>query len=288
VTAVLGEFRDDPHVIGWDLYNEPGGGFGENCPRAAASLPLLKAVFEWARAVDPTQPLTSGVWARAIKVDPWVWTPECSELRAFQLDASDVISFHRYADPSDLVSVPTEIRELRTRGRPVICTEYLARPLNSRFENHLPLFKETGVGCFKWGLVGGKTQTFLPWGFAPRCEWFHDIVRPWGTPYSAAEVAIVKCLTGAEPGGAGLQDNAIYRFGCRGDVEGQGRWLDGRTAVSEVGLAPDRPPLPSGTNWRATKRMEGVFAFRCLGDIEGDRWLDGRTLDRQRRPGAGC
>jgi hypothetical protein len=280
VTTVLQEFRDDHRVIGWDLYNEPGGGFGKNCPRAVPSLNLLRAVFAWAREVNPTQPLTSAVWADAVGFNPWVWSPECTELRQFQLDHSDVISFHRYADPIKPQSVANEIDQLKTLGRPVMCTEYMARRENSRFENHLAHFNETGVGCFNWGLVGGKTQTFLPWGFTPRCEWFHDILRPWGTPYSAPEVAIVKCLAGRETAGAGLQANAIYQFKCLGDFEPpQGVWLDGRTAVAEVGLAPDKGSLPSGTNWRAVKLMEGVFAFRCLGDIEGDRWLDGRTLD---------
>jgi len=271
VKGVLEALGDDGRVIGWDLYNEPGGGLGSEsppCRRQHASLPLLKLAFAWARDVDPSQPLTSGVW-----------DINCGELRDYQLQQSDIITFHRYADPGAAVSVPTEIASLQTLKRPVVCTEYMARPLNSRFENHLAVFNETGVGCFNWGLVAGKTQTFLPWGWEPRCEWFHDIYHAWGTPYSASEVAIVRCLTGKTPSGAGIQHNAVYQFRCLGHLPGN-PWLNGRTVERTVDLAPNTQPPYSGTRWRAVKQMEGVFAFYCLGDVDTpNRWLDGNTQD---------
>ena len=270
VQGVIRAFGADGRVIGWDLYNEPGGGLGPACRRAASSMPLVQQVFAWAREVAPSQPLTSGVWSNEKDKD-------CALLRECQLDASDVISFHRYADPAWKPSVPTEIPELRKKGRPLICTEYMARPLNSRFENHLALFNDAGVGCFNWGLVGGKTQTFLHWELEQRCEWFHDILRPWGSPYSATEAAIIRCLTGRQPADAGIQPNAIYLFKCRGHVPGN-PWLDGRTATSEVGLAPHTDPPYTGTKWRAVKQMDGVIAFQCLGAVASqNRWLDGRT-----------
>ena len=57
VQDVLSTFKNDQTVYMWDLYNEPGNsGHGES------SLPLLNAVFEWAREVRPSQPLTVGAW----------------------------------------------------------------------------------------------------------------------------------------------------------------------------------------------------------------------------------
>ena len=47
--------------------------------------------------------------------------------------------------------------------RPLLCTEYLARQLHSRFESHLPIFRERDIGAISWGLVSGKTQTIHPW-----------------------------------------------------------------------------------------------------------------------------
>ncbi len=271
VQGVLRAFAYDRRVFGWDLYNEPGGGLeGPNCERAPQSLPLLEQVFAWARDVLPSQPLTSGVWNKA-----------CGALRDFQLNASDIITFHRYADPSDplVETVPTDIAELRTLRRPVVCTEYMARPLNSRFENHLALFNDSGVGCFNWGLVAGKTQTFLPWGWAPRCEWFHDVVHAWGTAYSESEVAIVRCLTGKEPSGVGIQHNAVYQLKCLGHIEGD-RWLDGKTTEGKVDLAPSTESPYTGTSWRAVQQMNGVFAFYCMGAIDAPtRWLNGKTAD---------
>jgi hypothetical protein len=58
-------------------------------------LVLLPRVFQWARSVHPTQPLTSGVWQ-----GDWSSPGKLSPMEKIQLDNSDVISFHSY-DPAD-------------------------------------------------------------------------------------------------------------------------------------------------------------------------------------------
>jgi hypothetical protein len=154
VRGVVGRFAQDPRVLLWDLYNEPGG-FPSPVsePVGAACLPLLRDVFDWARDAAPEQPLTSGLWTPVKPI------PE--EIGVLQRARSDVVSFHHYGPPDDL-------RELcqRLRGeteRPLVCTEYLARQLHSRFETHLPIFRELGIGAIHWGLVSGRTQTVYPW-----------------------------------------------------------------------------------------------------------------------------
>jgi hypothetical protein len=42
---------------------------------------------------------------------------------------------------------------------------------------------------------------------------------------------------------------------------------------------PDAGPLYSGTQWQLCTVREGVHIFRCLGDVDGTRLLDGRTTD---------
>jgi hypothetical protein len=179
VTDVIGAFASDERVLLWDLYNEPG-----NNGLGVKSLPLLRQAFEWARAVAPTQPLTVGVWF------------DNKELNDFQLAASDVITFHNYRDAESLSG---QIHALKAHGRPVICTEYMARTMSSRFETHLPIFKAEGVGCYNWGLVSGKTQTIYQWGSAEGTAepdvWFHDILRNDGTPFDSQEVQLIKSLT---------------------------------------------------------------------------------------------
>lgn len=108
-------------------------------------------------------------------------------------------------------------------------------------------------------------------------EWFHDILRTTGVPYSEAEVGVIKCVTGRERSGAGMQHNAIYQFGWNEQKEY--RWLDGRTVTGDVVFAPVPHAPYTGTRWRAIEIMAGVFAFQCLGAVEGNRWLDGRTHD---------
>ena len=85
---------------------------------------LLPEVFKWARAVNPVQPVTSGVWD-GVWDDPKKRTPIVN----FQLENSDIISFHNYGNPQQFED---RIDELVPLGRPIICTEYLARPEDIR------------------------------------------------------------------------------------------------------------------------------------------------------------
>jgi len=204
VRDVIGAFGQDERVCVWDLYNEPGNaflpvaalpGYKAN-PIAVArafrhfvlpspTLPLLRATFDWARSVDPIQPLTAAVWA------------PIPRLTKFQLEASDVISFHQYASARKLTSKIEELQS--THGRPVFCTEWMARPHYSFFQTHLPIFEEMKVGCYCWGLVSGRTQTIHPWRDRPGAPepkiWHHDVFRPDGTPFDASEVETIRRLT---------------------------------------------------------------------------------------------
>lgn len=182
VKDVLGSFGDDNRVLMWDLYNEPGnGGLGTK------SMVLLREVFRWARAAGPTQPISVGVWF------------DNDELNGFQLSKSDVVTFHNYHDSGNLEA---QIGALRSHGRPMICTEYMARTRGSLFETCLPVFKREKVGCINWGLVDGKTQTKYPWGSeegSPEPEpWFHEILHRDGTPYKQDEVDLIRRLTSSD------------------------------------------------------------------------------------------
>lgn len=195
VQGVLSVFKDDQRIVGWDLYNEPGGWWRrpDNTRGQINELcmPLLKDVFSWSREVDPSQPLTAGIYR--------LWFTD-DVLVQFQLENSDIISFHHYEFPEDLEKRLNWLKTLAD-GRPFLCTEYMARP-NSTFETDLPILKENGVGAINWGLVSGKTQTIYPWASwddeSPRPEpeqWFHDILRQDGTPFSEDEVLFIKAMT---------------------------------------------------------------------------------------------
>jgi hypothetical protein len=96
---------------------------------------LLPKVFTWARAAKPTQPLTSGVWA-----GDWSQDSKLKPIEKVQLEESDVISFHNYDNPSIFES---RIKELSRYGKPMLCTEYMARPNGSTFQGSLPIAKNT-------------------------------------------------------------------------------------------------------------------------------------------------
>lgn len=183
VKDVMTTFRNDKRILLWDLYNEPG-----NNAQFAKSLPLLRQVFEWAREVNPSQPISAGVWASG----PNFW-----ELNQFQLENSDIITYHNY---SYIDNHKNNIDTLRKHGRPLICTEYMARRNGSLFQIIMPLLKKENVGAINWGFVSGKTNTIFAWdtpipdGKEPPL-WFHDIYRQDKTPFSKYEVQEIKKLT---------------------------------------------------------------------------------------------
>ena len=180
VKDILTAFKNDDRVLLWDLYNEPG-----NSDYNETSMPLLKRVFQWAWAVRPSQPLTAATWY------------DNKDFNTFQLANSDVITIHNYNDAENLEK---ELKEKTKLGRPVICSEYMARPRNSRFQTHLPIFKKYDVGAINWGLVSGKSNTIYQWskpipdGSEPEI-WFHDIFRKDGTPYDKKETDFIKAIT---------------------------------------------------------------------------------------------
>jgi hypothetical protein len=184
VKDIMNYFRNDKRIVLWDLYNEPG-----NSNKSDTSLNLLKHVFSWAHSTKATQPITSGIWLK-----------ELINLNKFQLNNSDLITFHNYGSDS---SMKAEIDSLRAYHRPLLCSEYMARKYGSKFSNIIPLLKKEKVGAINWGLVKGKTNTIYAWddkshtdGSEPEL-WFHDIFRPDGTPFSKTEFDLIRkeCLS---------------------------------------------------------------------------------------------
>ena len=204
VQGLVQAYRNDPRVLAWDLWNEPGAENRESYGKV--ELPdkvdrvtaLLPQVFEWARAVRPTQPLTSGVCC--LESDPD--GSNLGRLPQVQLRESDIVTFHNYGGPE---SFRRQLTWLKKYNRPVICTEYMARTTGSTFEAVLPIGKEERVGMINWGFVAGKTQTYLPWDSwqHPYVErqpavWHHEVLRPNGMPYRQAEMDLIRRLTGVE------------------------------------------------------------------------------------------
>jgi Glycosyl hydrolases family 2, TIM barrel domain len=181
VKDILTTFRNDKRILLWDLYNEPGNSAYKN-----KSLPLLRKAFFWGRQINPSQPLSAGVWDQSL-----------SDLNSFQLSHSDVITYHNYQDESGHRQC---IDTLEKYKRPLICTEYMARLRNSTFFNILPILKAQHIGAISWGLVAGKTNTIYAWdspmpdGTEPKI-WFHDIFRPDGTAFNQKETDFIRSLT---------------------------------------------------------------------------------------------
>ena len=230
VKGIIGKFANDQRVLGWDLYNEPGqkGISSHNIPKERSielykkvgikitdnnyseynlneidpkdkkqkyTLSLLKYTVKWAREVNPSQPLTIGIYEWDIK---WDSMNNLSELNQFILNNSDIISFHSYASKKEVLR---KVNELQNYNRPILCTEYIAREYENTFENVLPIFNDNKIGAYNWGLVSGKTNTIYPWKSwdstytGPPKKWHHDIFYKDGKPYSSDEIELIKSLS---------------------------------------------------------------------------------------------
>jgi hypothetical protein len=201
VRDVVGSFSRDKRISSWDIWNEPdnrnGGEYARQDPPNKVELinKLLPLAFQWARSASPEQPLTSGVWK-----GEWIKTGKLDPTEQIQIENSDFISFHSYEPPDEF----TKRFEFLTRyNRPIICTEYMARPRGSTFVAILPLGRKYNIGMINWGFVQGKSQTNYPWDSweKPYVEyqpwiWFHDIFRTDGTPYLREETDLIRRLSG--------------------------------------------------------------------------------------------
>ena len=199
VVGVVSRFGQDGRVLAWDVWNEPDNtndrayGSVELPGKAKYVQPLLAKAFVWARSANPSQPLTSGVW-----IGDWSTHESFSALQRVQIEESDVISFHNYDSPEEFEK---RIKWLQRYDRPLLCTEYMARPNGSTFEGFLPVAKKYDVAMYNWGLVDGKTQTKYPWDSwdkqytsEPKV-WFHEVFKTDGTPYKTEETELIESIT---------------------------------------------------------------------------------------------
>ncbi|KAJ3064197.1 hypothetical protein HDU98_012358 [Podochytrium sp. JEL0797] len=186
VRSVIHAFKSDPRIFGWDMWNEPGNGSSQEQLSVIAD--LLPRVFQWAREEGVTQPLTCGVWGDI----------DFDAFQLMQIDLSDFISFHNYAGP-DLFEL--HLFKLQFFNRPLVCTEWMARP-HSIPSEILPIAKRENVAMINWGLVDGRMQTKFPWDSVGHPydhepePWFHDLFHPDGTPYRREEYDLFKRLLG--------------------------------------------------------------------------------------------
>jgi len=115
------------------------------------------------------------------------------------MELSDIVSFHGY---DDRAGIEAKLKTCAQHQRPVICTEWLRRQAGNTFATLLPLFHERRIGCWNWGLVAGRTQTYYPWGSpknAPEPKvWQHDLFHRDGRPYDAAEQQTIRQITTAK------------------------------------------------------------------------------------------
>ncbi|MCU7551851.1 cellulase family glycosylhydrolase [Chitinophagaceae bacterium LB-8] len=198
VKGVVSRFANDERILGWDIWNEPDNMTGPSYEKVEIPnkveyvMPLLKKAFAWSRSVNPSQPLTSGIW-----VGDWSTHNVMKPIEKLQIEESDIISFHNYDNAQEFEK---RILLMKRYNKPIICTEYMARPNGSTFQGSLPVAKKYNVAMYNWGFVNGKTQTIYPWDSWTKTYsseppvWFHDIFQKNGTAYRTEEVEVIRKL----------------------------------------------------------------------------------------------
>lgn len=177
VKEFITRYREDERILMWDLYNEPG-----NSDRKGKCNRLLTDVFLWARECEPSQPLTACAWI-------------FQDYDMIGVRLSDVVTFHDYLT---LDQTQERVKDMEAFERPLICTEWLHRLAGNTLETHLPYYKEKKIGIVNWGLVAGRTQTYLSWDASENSPekmpeiWQHDLFYQDLTPYREEEIAFIK------------------------------------------------------------------------------------------------
>jgi len=203
VTGVVNRFKEDERIFAWDLFNEPDNmnlaSYKDDnyvLGKADLSLYLLNKAVAWVRAINPVQPITMAPWQH-----DWSDPSALTALDNYMFTHSDIISFHCYEDS---IGMERRILDLKRYNRPIVCTEYMARPFNSTFQKMLPVLKKHHVGAYNWGFVAGKSQTYCAWNSLQQASetapalWFHDIFHANGEPYDEAEIAYLIDFTGGK------------------------------------------------------------------------------------------
>jgi hypothetical protein len=205
VRGVTSRFANDQRIVGWDVWNEPdhlpdhltGPTFAARESRRKVELvtELLPRVFDWVRSSGSSQPITSAVWS-----GNWSSSATLRPIERLQIELSDVTSFHSYEPPEGFEQ---KIRWLRGFGRPLLCTEYMARSEQSTFRGTLPVARKHRVAALSWGFVAGRSQGYFPWDSwahpyegAEPAVWFHEILRPDGRPYDPSETEFIRQVVG--------------------------------------------------------------------------------------------
>ncbi len=191
VREIITKYKDDERIVIWDMYNEVGAG-----RREMVSEKHLRKFFEIAWEIDPIQPLTSCVWRC-----PETHSRDYRPIEKIAAELSDIISYHSYGTYESNIRI---IKRLREFGRPIINTEWLGRCLHNTVQEMFPLFYLEKIGCWNWGFVAGKYQTYEPWNATweqyaenPNMDidftkWFHDLYRPSLHPYDPKEIEIIQ------------------------------------------------------------------------------------------------
>lgn len=203
VKTIVKKFANDKRVFCWDVWNEPDNMNGkiyndyEPVNKVDYVLRIIRKAFQWVRSQNPIQPLTTYVcgsgWAD-VEVAP---IPNVAELVHFVFDNSDIISFHNYSGTNAWEGMA---KRFLKHGRPVLCTEFMARN-GCTIQSTLPTAKKLNIGVMCWGLVAGKSNTIHGWHTWDNPDkgepkvWHHDLLRKDGTPFSKEEADLIKKMT---------------------------------------------------------------------------------------------
>jgi len=120
------------------VYNEPDNVAGQlgrkelEVPnKHIYSLALLRKVFQWSREVNPSQPLSCGIWRG--NIEHWGTPDSLPELDRFMIQNSDFINFHAY-DPYE--NVVKKVEELK-KDAVIFKFQYILKEPNRKLEQDI-------------------------------------------------------------------------------------------------------------------------------------------------------
>lgn len=199
VQKVVGAFADDPHIIMWDIWNEP---MLKDCPQFDEEMEWITKMVQWCREVSPRQAITASlIWDYYEKEGNERTIKRRCEVESLM----DVHNFHFYymLDQQGRRAARYIATLKALSDRPLVCTECIARTKGSSFARTMTLFAKEHVNFYSWGLYLCDANWVVSWGhssYEPYEPIFHELLYPDGTPYDWRDLDWLRGFHFAAPG----------------------------------------------------------------------------------------
>ena len=163
VKGIVGHFKDDPRIHAWDVFNEPDNtnknSYGQHEPanKSDLALMLIKRCISVGAQSGSVAAADIGSLDRHVARSGQAFADGAFSARA--------IRHHQLPQLQPAAAASSRRWKTSELNRPILCTEYMARPAGSTFDPNLGYLASQKVSVLQLGLCFREVSDDLPMGF---------------------------------------------------------------------------------------------------------------------------